>query len=264
MPHKLSTVQVENLLFNNIRKEFGSPDDLRQLGESVKRRQIHPIIVRGDGLVIDGERRVRAARMAGIKELLAIVTDDTLTEAQIREIQFVSAFHRADLTAWDKAQAMAGIKADHADWSNRQLADYLAIDASMVPRLLAVFACIPQVAEAMKAGAIGLKAVYEISKVEHSGQAELLAKALNGSADAVAREGRKHRNGAVAPAVRLTRIRCELSTGVQVVASGEALSLDDYIDSLADALKEAKKARDQGLDAKTWVSVMRDKARNAG
>ena len=201
-----------------------------------------------------------------LEALRDIVTDDVLTEAQIREIQFVSAFHRADLTAWDKAQAMAGIKADHADWSNRQLADHLAIDASMVPRLLAVFACIPQVAEAMKAGAIGLKAVYEISKVEHSDQAALLAKALNGSADAVAREGRKHRNGvtATATAVRLTRIRCELATGVQVVASGEAISLDDYIDSLADALKEAKKARDQGLDAKTWVSVMRDKARNAG
>ena len=267
MPHTLTTVQPENLRFDNVRTDFGNLEALRLLGESMlKSGQIHPIIVNSNNLVIDGERRVRAARMVGLKELLALVTDELLSDPQIREIQFASAFHRADLSAWDKAQAMAGFKADHADWSNRQIADHLAIDASLIPRHLAVFSCIPAVQDAMKAGHIGLKAVYEISKENEADQPALLAKALSGgSADAVARE-RRHRggNGGVATAVKMTRIRCELASGVQVTASGEALSLDDFVETLSEALKAAKKALADGLDAKTFSHVMRDRSRHSG
>jgi hypothetical protein len=52
-----------------------------------------------------------------------------------------------------------------------------------------------------------------------------------------------------------------LPCGVCLVASGKDLSLDDLIDSLGEAQREAKKARDQGLDVRTFQAVLRDKAR---
>jgi len=39
------------------------------------------------------------------------------------------------------------------------------------------------------------------------------------------------------------------------------LSLDDIIEALTEAQKEARKAREQRLDAKTFSAVMRDKAK---
>jgi hypothetical protein len=46
-----------------------------------------------------------------------------------------------------------------------------------------------------------------------------------------------------------------------ITASGAELSLDDFIEALGAALKEAKKALEQGLDSKTFAAVVRDKAR---
>ena len=40
-----------------------------------------------------------------------------------------------------------------------------------------------------------------------------------------------------------------------IVASGEGLTLDDLIESLGEAQREAKKAREQGLDARTFQAV---------
>ena len=81
--------------------------------------------------------------------------------------------------------------------------------------------------------------------------------------DAIVQAGRKSRNGN-SPSVKVTRVKCQLPSGVCIVASGNGLSLDDLIESLGEAQKEAKKARDQGLDAKTFQSVMKDKSKKRG
>ena len=49
--------------------------------------------------------------------------------------------------------------------------------------------------------------------------------------------------------------------GVSVSVTGKDVSLDDLIEALGDAQKEARKAREQKLDVKTWQRVMRDKSR---
>ena len=46
--------------------------------------------------------------------------------------------------------------------------------------------------------------------------------------------------------------------------SGAELSLDELIEALAEAQKEARKAREQGLDAKTLAAVLKDKAKKGG
>ena len=74
------------------------------------------------------------------------------------------------------------------------------------------------------------------------------------------RQSKKMRKGAVNE-VRARRIRLQLASGVEIVVSGPEMTLDEMIDSLVEASKQAKKARDQGLDANTFESVMRDRAR---
>ncbi len=91
--------------------------------------------------------------------------------------------------------------------------------------------------------------MYEISRVPAEQQAELLRLKLSGaSRDGLAERIRKQKREAT-PQVRVKRIACPLPSGVSIVASGAELSLDDLIEALGEALKEAKKAREQALNA---------------
>jgi hypothetical protein len=61
--------------------------------------------------------------------------------------------------------------------------------------------------------------------------------------------------------VRASRVKCELPGGMSIVVAGNSLGMDEVIEHLGTAQKEARKARDQNLDVKTWSAVMRDRAK---
>jgi len=56
-------------------------------------------------------------------------------------------------------------------------------------------------------------------------------------------------------------VRCQLPSGVQIVVSGEGVSLEDAIEALGEAIKEMKRARDLGYTAKTFAAAMKDKSK---
>jgi len=89
----------------NPRKEFTS---LTELAESIKEYGVlEPIIVKpvGDRFeVIVGERRAKAALIAGLKEIPVIIRN--LTEQQADEIRLIENIHRADLTDSEKGDAI--------------------------------------------------------------------------------------------------------------------------------------------------------------
>jgi hypothetical protein len=123
---------------------------------------------------------------------------------------------------------------------------------------------VPEVQQALEAGEIGITAVYEIARAAPDQQVELLALKRGGaSRDGLASHVRRQKSED-APQVRLKRIACPLASGVSITAAGDDLSLDDLIEALGEAQKEARKARDQGLDAKTFSAVMKDKAKKGG
>jgi hypothetical protein len=146
--------------------------------------------------------------------------------------------------------------------TNKDLAGLLSFDPSMMTRLRSASKVVPSVREALAAGKIGLSTVYAISKCESPAEQErVLAQALSGaSRDSIEQAGRKKRTAATST-VRVSRIKAVLPSGVCIVASGEGLTLDDLIESLGEAQREAKKAREQGLDARTFQAVLRDKAK---
>lgn len=244
------------------RKQFDEAE-LRLLGESLRVKQLQPVLAKPDGTLIAGERRYRAAKLVGLPTLDVVITEEPLTDTQLKVIQLTENVHRADLTGFEKWQACAELQQLNPDWMAKDLAEHLKLDPSMVTRLLSPGRCIKAVQEALAAGKLGISDCYAISKLAEDGQAELLALKLSGaSRDAIEQAGKKKRNGDK-ETVRLARVKCVLPSGVQIVVSGEGISLDEVIEAMGEAQKEAKKAREQNLDVKTWQSVMRDKAKAA-
>lgn len=245
------------------RLDPGDEAELRRLGRSLRSRQIHPVVARPDGTVIDGERRVRAALLDGLEELDFIVTDEALTPAEVTEIQFVSAWHREDLTGYEQWRALLAIRAARPDATHKALAELLNIDPTMVRVILSPGDCIPEVQQALLGRRIPLSACDAIARVPAEQQAELLQLKLSGaSRDEIARLSRRRRNGsASAAAVRVARIRITLASGIQVTVAGEGLDLENTGDALAEARKEVRKAVDDNLDARTAQAVWRDRAK---
>jgi len=57
-----------------VRKAFDDAE-LRALGESLRVRQLQPVLAKPDGTLIAGERRYRAAKLVGLESLQVIITD---------------------------------------------------------------------------------------------------------------------------------------------------------------------------------------------
>lgn len=236
---------------------------LLALGESLKVRQNDPVQAKPDGTIIDGERRWRAAKLVGLEKLDVIVTDAALSDSQLNVVRLTSFFHREDLSPYEKYLACAEMMCANPSWQMKDLAETLKLDPSMVTRLLSPSKCIPPWQDALAAGTVGISDCYAASKLPQKDQAELLALKLSGaSRDQIEQSGRQKRNG-TASAIRVVRIKCPLPSGATVTVSGsaEGLSLEEMIEALAELLKEARRANEQGIDGKTFAAVCRDKAK---
>ena len=88
------------------RKTFDE-DDLQELSDSIKEKGVlFPILVvnRGEYYeIVAGERRWRAAKLAGLKEVPVIIRD--YTDQEIAEISLIENIQRTDLNEIEKAQA---------------------------------------------------------------------------------------------------------------------------------------------------------------
>ena len=98
-----------NLIKNNNEQPRKLFDDekILELAESIKHNGIiQPIILRKVGnnyIIVAGERRWRAAKLIGIKEIPSIIMD--LTDKQVMEISLIENIQREDLNAIEEANA---------------------------------------------------------------------------------------------------------------------------------------------------------------
>lgn len=99
---------------NQPRKKFDE-DALQELSDSIKiHGVIFPILVvnRGDYYeIVAGERRWRAAKMAGLKEVPVIIGD--YTEKEIDEISLIENIQRTDLNPIEEAMAYRSLIEKH-------------------------------------------------------------------------------------------------------------------------------------------------------
>ncbi|MFD3155360.1 ParB/RepB/Spo0J family partition protein [Haloimpatiens sp. FM7330] len=105
--------KVLNISINSIkpnkkqpRKIFDS-DKIMQLSESIKQYGvIQPVVLKKDGtcyIIIAGERRWRAAKSIGLKQIPAIVMD--MSEKEVLEVSLIENIQREDLNPIEEAEA---------------------------------------------------------------------------------------------------------------------------------------------------------------
>lgn len=113
-----------NLIKSNESQPRKSFDDekIMELSESIKSNGIiQPLILRKDKdeyIIVAGERRWRAAKYIGIKEIPAVIMD--LTEKQILEISLIENIQREDLNSIEEAIAYKKLITDF-DLTQEQL-----------------------------------------------------------------------------------------------------------------------------------------------
>jgi ParB/RepB/Spo0J family partition protein len=234
---------------------------IRTLAESIQSEGLlQPPVVTEDLELVAGFRRLAAIELLGWTECEVRVVPGPLTETKKRIIRLTENLQRADLTAPEKSLSMVGLLELNPGWTNKELAAYLHFDPSSVTRYLAYRDGTAELQKAYLSGQMDLTRMYAIVKLPLVQQNEALALGLSGaSRDAIERAGRKKRNGGK-EAVRVQRVKCVLPSGVNVVVSGEGVSLDESIEALGEAIKEMKRARDLGYTAKTFAAAMKDKS----
>jgi ParB family transcriptional regulator, chromosome partitioning protein len=238
----------------NVRQKRRPEAELRELGKSLRVRQFSPVWAKSDGTLLIGYGRLDAAILEGVDALDAVITDEPLSEADIVLIQAQENMLRQDLSDFEKVGIVERLRALCPKLMAKELAERLHVSPSSITHFDCGSKVIPAVREALEAGAIGIRTFYECSKVSAVDQHRILAQKLGGATcDAIETDRRRRRNGN-GTGVRLSRIKCPLPTAT-VIVSGEAIGLDESIEAVLAAAKEMKRARDEGLDAKTAQAV---------
>ncbi len=152
------------------REEF-DPEGLGRLAQSLRTRgQLQPISVRWDEgrglyLVVCGERRWRAAKMAGLPTLTCVIVEKPAGPGDLLALQLVENALREDLTGMEQARAFKQL-IDLNGWSARQLAGELAIHHAQVVRAMALLQLPETVQEQVEEGELPPATAYEVSKLE--------------------------------------------------------------------------------------------------
>jgi ParB family transcriptional regulator, chromosome partitioning protein len=152
------------------RKEF-DPESLAELAASLKARgQLQPIRVRWDeGLarwvIISGERRYRAALLAGLPTLACIEAGGPLTPDDILEDQLVENALREDLRPIEQARAFRALL-DRRGCSIRQLAESLHVSNQSIVRALGLLELPADVQGRVEAGELAPSVAYEVSRLD--------------------------------------------------------------------------------------------------
>lgn len=151
------------------RKEF-EPAALADLAASLKARgQLQPIRVRWDEgaarwVVIAGERRFRAAMLAGMETLLCVEAKGTMDADEILEDQMVENCVREDLRPIEQARAFKTLM-ERRGLSYRQLADRLNISHQAIVRAVALLELPEDIQSRVESGQLAPSVAYEVARI---------------------------------------------------------------------------------------------------
>lgn len=164
------------------REEF-DPDALERLAESIRGRGLlQPIRVRwnesaGRYILVCGERRWRAAQMAGLATATAVIHEGSAAPEEWLALQLVENCLREDLRPIEQARAYRALM-DARGWTATDLARELSITHAAISRALAILGTPAAVQDLVETGALSPTAAYEVSKVaDPREQAELAQQA---------------------------------------------------------------------------------------
>lgn len=138
---------------NQPRKNFDERA-LKELSDSIKQHGvIMPIVVNDEGngtyMIIAGERRFRAAKLAGLKTIPAIVRN--YSEREVKEISLIENLQREDLNPIEAATAMRQLMTDY-HLTQDELAERIGKSRPAVANTLRLLTLTPEVIDMVSEG----------------------------------------------------------------------------------------------------------------
>lgn len=134
------------------RKNF-DPTSLNELATSIKiHGVIQPILVtprHNRYMIVAGERRFRASKIAEMKTIKAIVKD--LSDAEVKEIALLENIQRQDLNPIETARALKEL-GESFGWTQEALADRLGKSRSVIANTLRLLTLCPEVIDLIEKG----------------------------------------------------------------------------------------------------------------
>lgn len=152
------------------RVEF-TAEELDRLAQSIRDKgQLSPIRVRWSEdlrkwIIIMGERRWRATKLAGLSTIECYFHDGDLSKSEVLEQQLIENLLREDLKPLEQAKAFSTLL-DMNKWNGKQLAEALRLDPSKVSRSLALLRLPEDIQEHIDAGELSARSAYEIAKLK--------------------------------------------------------------------------------------------------
>lgn len=148
-------------------REYFDEESLRELSESIKEHGlIEPIIVKksikGYDLVA-GERRTKAARLAGLTKIPAIIRD--FTDQQMMEIALIENIQREDLSPIEEATAYKNY-IDVTGLTQEEVANKFGKSRSYITNLLGLLSLPKYVQKEVMNGTISMSHARVLSKID--------------------------------------------------------------------------------------------------
>lgn len=168
---------------NQPRKSFNN-ETLKQLADSITEHGVlQPLIVRsiaaGNYMIIAGERRWRAAKMAGLSEIPVIIRDD-LSDEQAMQIAMIENLQRENLNPIEEALGYKEL-IDRFGMTQDKLAQVLGKARSSVANSLGLLALPNGVQELLRNGSLSAGHCKALKKVKDAAlMTELAHKAAEG------------------------------------------------------------------------------------
>ncbi|BBL72956.1 ParB/RepB/Spo0J family partition protein [Methylomagnum ishizawai] len=154
---KMKTVAVERLQPSRFqpRKDI-DPAKLQELADSISAQgMVQPVVARtvGEGRyeIIAGERRWRAAQLAGLREVPVVVRD--VTDQAAMAIALIENIQRQDLNPLEEAEALKRLL-DEYGMTHQQLADAVGKSRAAVTNLLRLNELHPEAKQLLLAGSL--------------------------------------------------------------------------------------------------------------
>ena len=152
---------------NQPRKNFDA-NAIKELAQSIKEYGvIQPIILKpnnGRYIIVAGERRFRASKVAGLKEIPAVVRDYTTQEVQ--EIALLENIQREDLNPIETAKGMKDLLTNYG-WTQEFLADKLGKSRPVVANYLRLLNLCPEVIAMIESGKLSAGHARSLVVVEN-------------------------------------------------------------------------------------------------
>src|SRR5262249_8401661 len=130
-------------------------------------------------IIVSGERRYRAAILAGLETVTCHFIDRPLTVVEIRQQSLIENLLREDLAPLEAARGYQQLL-ELSGWSVRRLAEALNISHGTVSKALALLGLPADIQTLVDDGSLSAASAYEVSHLEgEEPQRELAHRVLN-------------------------------------------------------------------------------------